>query len=317
MGKKVVVGGTFDHLHRGHEKLLKKAVRESEGGRLTIGLVSDEMLEERKPEAERSYGQRKEELEKFLDPYENWSIEEINDPYQKAVEGDFDCLVVSYETKKRGEEINRMREEKGKPPLELVEVKPVLAEDLLPINSTRIRKGEINREGERDSSVKLHLGSKNEVKKEAVEEVFSDYFDFELECAEVEGVEDQPFNEEIVRGARKRAEVPEGFDYGIGIESGILETEGGPFSLEYVVIKDKLGFSSTAHGPGFPTPKSWVEDMKKGVTLGRKLRVVFEESRESIGAVGLLTNGRVKRKDCIKSACHSAMIPRLNADLYY
>jgi len=313
MSKKVIVGGTFDHLHLGHEKLLRTALEE---GETTIGLVSDEMLEEWKPEVENSYEERKERLEKFLYPYDSWTIVEINDPFRKAVEGDFDALVVSYETKERGEKINEMRKEKNKRELELIEVEPVLAEDLLPISSTRIREGDIDKEGKRLKPVRVYLGSQNPIKKESIRDALSEYFDLELVSGEIEGVKKQPFNEEIIKGAKKRAEVPEGFDYGVGVESGIVQTEEKLFSLEYVAIKDRFGFTSTGHGPGFPIPKEWVGELKDGVTLGNKMRAIFEDRLEKVGAVGLLTNGQVERKDCIKSACSMAMIPRLKSELY-
>lgn len=312
MSKKVIVGGTFDRFHLGHEKLLRTALAE---GETIIGLVSDEMLEDWKPEVDNSYEERKKKLERFLSPYTGWSIVEINDPFKKAVEGDFDVLVVSYETKERGEKINKMRKERNKQELELIEVDPVLAEDLLPISSTRIREGDIDKEGKRLKPVKVYLGSENPVKKEGIREALSEYFDIEM-VSEKKEVEKQPFNEEIIRGAKKRAKVPEGFDYSVGVESGIVQTENQKFSLEYVVIKDRFGFTSTGHGPGFPIPEGWIEELKSGVTLGNKMKAIFEDRSEKIGAVGLLTNGQVKRKDCIKSACSMAMIPRLKSELY-
>ena len=313
MAKKVIVGGTFDHVHLGHEKLLRTAL---EKGDTTIGLVSDEMLEEWKPQVSNSYEEREKKLKSFLVNYENWSIEKIDDPHSKAVEGDFDVLVVSYETRERGEEINEMRKKRGKEPLELVEVKPVLAEDLLPLKSTRIRQGEVNEAGERISPVKVHLGSENPVKKKVTKEYLSDLFQFEMVCKGIEGIEEQPFGEDIIRNAKERAKVLEGFDYGIGIESGIIRTEEQAFSLEYVVIKDKMGFTSMGHGPGFPIPEDWVEEIKKGMTLGEKVRVIFGDDDEDLGAVGLLTDAEVKREDCIRSAFSMAMIPRLKAEIY-
>jgi len=313
MSKKVIVGGTFDHVHLGHEKLLRTSLAE---GETTIGLVSDEMLEEWKPEVKRSYEERKKKLERFLYPYDGWSIVEINDPFKKAVEGDFDVLVVSYETRERGEKINEMRRERNKEELELIEVEPVLAEDLLPISSTRIREGDIDKEGKRLKPVKVYLGSQNPVKKESVRDALSEYFDLELVCGEVEEVKKQPFNEEIIRGAKTRAEVPEGFDYGIGVESGIVQTKDHSFSLEYAAIRDRFGFTSTGHGPGFPIPERWIGELKSGMTLGEKMRVIFKDPAEKMGAIGLLTNGQVKRQDCIKSACSMAMIPRLKAEIY-
>ncbi|MEF8832394.1 MAG: pantetheine-phosphate adenylyltransferase [Candidatus Thermoplasmatota archaeon] len=313
MTKKVIVGGTFDHIHLGHERLLRTALAE---GETTIGLVSDEMLEDWKPEVENSYEERKKKLEKFLIPYDGWSIKKINDPFKKAVEGDFDVLGVSYETKERGEEINEMRKERNKEPLELIEVEPVLAKDLLPISSTRIRQGDINEEGDRLRPVRVYLGSENPVKKRGVREALSDYFDLEMVCEEIEGVEEQPFNEDIIKGAKKRAKVPEDFDYGVGVESGIVQTEDQSISLEYVAIKDRFGFTSTGHGPGFPIPEGWINELKSGVALGKKMKAIFENRSEKIGAVGLLTEGQVDREDCIKSACFMAMIPRLKSELY-
>ncbi len=314
MSKKVIVGGTFDRLHIGHEKLLRRAIEE---GKTIVGFVSDEMLKDWKPEVDHTYEERKKELEEFLSVYDDWSIVKIDDPFKMAVKGDHDALVVSYETKERGEKINEMREERGKEPLELIEVEPVLAEDLLPIKSTRIRQGEIDEGGRRTTPVKVHLGSKNPLKKEIVNDVLSEYFEIEMECGEVEGLEEQPFGEEIVEGADKRAQAPENFDYGIGIESGIVKKGSDFFSVEYVTIKDKSGFTSTGHGPGFPIPEKWIDELKTGITLGKKMKVIFGEGAEKKGAIGLLTDGEVDRKDCIEAALHSAMIPRLNAELYY
>jgi len=314
MSKKIIVGGTFDHLHLGHEKLLKKALEE---GETIVGLVSDEMISDWKPEVDHNYAERKRELEDFLSRYGNWSIVKIDDPFEMAVEEDHDALVVSYETRERGEKINEMRKERGKKALKLIEVGPVLADDLIPVKSTRIREGEIDREGKRTSSVKVHLGSKNPLKKEAVKDGLSQYFELDMKCDEIEGLERQPFDEDILRGCKKRAEVPDGFDYGVGIESGIVKRNSNFFSVEFATIKDKSRFSFTGHGPGFPIPNKWIDELKSGTSLGEMMRDVFGEDPGKKGAVALLTEGKVKRKDCIKNALHNAMAPRLNPELYY
>ena len=58
-----------------------------------------------------------------------------------------EALVASPETASRLELANRLRAEKGFPPLALVTIDWVSAEDGKPISSTRIRKGEIDAEG--------------------------------------------------------------------------------------------------------------------------------------------------------------------------
>ena len=63
------------------------------------------------------------------------------------VEDDFDYIVVSPETYPVALKINRIRQEKGKKPLEIVYVEYVVAEDGIPISSTRISEGEIDRHG--------------------------------------------------------------------------------------------------------------------------------------------------------------------------
>ncbi len=55
--------------------------------------------------------------------------------------------MVTKDNKKRGEEINAMRKQRGLTPFSLVEVPLVSAEDLRPISSTRIRNGEIDTRG--------------------------------------------------------------------------------------------------------------------------------------------------------------------------
>ncbi len=139
--KKVVVGGTFDSLHKGHRYFLEKA---ASLGNVKIGLTSDEMALETKGGGVESFEERSKHLLSFLTDVE---IEKIDDSVGFATNEDFDYIVVSSETRTRAEKINQERELLGKGKIEIVEVDFILAEDGEPISSTRIRAGEIDKEG--------------------------------------------------------------------------------------------------------------------------------------------------------------------------
>ncbi|MCX9028676.1 MAG: phosphopantetheine adenylyltransferase [Candidatus Methanoperedens sp.] len=144
---RVAVGGTFDPLHDGHKALLMKAVDLGRDGELLIGLTSDEMAKNKIHEVD-DYRSRYNEVMKFIhDQGVIPRIVKLDDPYGPTITEDFDQLVVSPETHPIGLEINRIRSEKNMKPLKIVLVDYVLAEDGLPISSTRIRNREIDNHG--------------------------------------------------------------------------------------------------------------------------------------------------------------------------
>lgn len=144
------MGGTFDIFHVGHEKLLEEAFKA--GGTVLIGLTSDKLARSMgKHHAVDPYSHRLQSLRSFLGTRE-WLdravIFPIDDVYGRATtEGDLDAIIVSEETQERVDEINRIRQKRGFKPLVIVTVKKVLAEDGLPVSSTRIRLGEIDTRG--------------------------------------------------------------------------------------------------------------------------------------------------------------------------
>lgn len=148
--RKVGVGGTFDEFHRGHRVLLLKAFEIGE--RVVIGLCSDEFAKKLgKPHVTAPYEDRLKELKAFLSDLGFWGRAEIiplNDPFGPTLaEGCIEALVVSEETRPTAVKINEKRRNIGLLPLEIVTIKMVPSENCAPISTTRIRKGEIDREG--------------------------------------------------------------------------------------------------------------------------------------------------------------------------
>jgi pantetheine-phosphate adenylyltransferase len=161
--RKVAVGGTFDELHKGHRMLLVKAFEVGEI--VLIGLCTDEFVKRMgKPHLTAPYEARLKELHTFLKKSRltgNTEIVPLNDPYGNSIRDKcIEALIVSEETEKMAMKINQKRNEARLPPLAIITISMVPADNYKPISTTRIRKGEIDREGHLLKSPKDSLLSK-------------------------------------------------------------------------------------------------------------------------------------------------------------
>jgi len=148
--KVVAVGGTFDNFHRGHRVLLFKAFEV--GNNVLIGLCTDKFAEKlRKPHKVATYNERVKEIEAFLRDHKVRSrakIIPLSDSYGVTLSSShLDAIVVSRETESRAHEINEKRKSKGLPPLNIIVVEIVQAENGTSISTTRIRRKEIDHDG--------------------------------------------------------------------------------------------------------------------------------------------------------------------------
>ena len=142
---KVAVGGTFDKFHDGHKKLLSTAFEIA--NEVEIGVTSD-VFGGLKGDID-SCEERMRNLKSYFSNQDNFIIVPLDDAYGTTVyDEDFDAIVVSEETEPTAMEINKVRISKNMKPLDIVVVSFVLAYDGTPISSTRIRRGEINKNGD-------------------------------------------------------------------------------------------------------------------------------------------------------------------------
>ena len=147
--KKLALGGTFDILHKGHEKTILRAFRLSE--KVLLGLSSDSLAKSIKKRRINPYKFRRKVLENFLlekNLFSRAKIIKINDRFGIAHKvKDLDAIMVSEETLSIANKINELRELKGLKKLKIILIKKVKAEDGKPISSKRIRLGQIDRNG--------------------------------------------------------------------------------------------------------------------------------------------------------------------------
>lgn len=174
---------------------------------------------------------------------------------------------------------------------------------------------------------KIIIASKNPVKIETVKIGFAKMFPDERFTTDgvsaASGVPDQPMGEEeTLKGAENRAEnvskISEDADYWIGIEGGLKETAKGMEAFAWIVVKSKNGTVGRGRTGSFFIPEKVAKLVHEGKELGVADDIVFglKNSKQSNGAVGILTNDILTRTSFYESAVILALIPFKNPDLY-
>ncbi|KAM7381552.1 hypothetical protein PAMA_012409 [Pampus argenteus] len=122
----VVVGGTFDRLHGAHKTLLNISCLLA-NRRFLIGVCDQAMLKKKVlKELIQPYSLRVQRLQEFLEdikPSLQVEVVPLDDPYGvSVVDPLLQCIVVSEETRRGGEAVNKKRTENGLPALVLHEI---------------------------------------------------------------------------------------------------------------------------------------------------------------------------------------------------
>jgi inosine/xanthosine triphosphatase len=175
--------------------------------------------------------------------------------------------------------------------------------------------------------IKIIVASKNPVKINCSRSAFHQAFPestIQIEAVSVpSNVAEQPMSDsETLRGAMNRAtnakQVNQEASYWIGIEGGIDQNTEGEmyaFAWVYILSKTKVGKAKTA---SFILPAKIAELVNQGIELGLADDMVFSRSnsKQTNGAVGILTNDLIDRASYYEPAVILALIPFLNPDLY-
>jgi pantetheine-phosphate adenylyltransferase len=146
--EKVILGGTFDRFHAGHEIFLDKAFNSAK--KVLIGITTPDMLKKIiLQDSIWPYERRMKDVEEFAKKYgkefEIFPIEDVFGPSTKME--DLDAIVATEDTKHTCERINSIRKRNGLKSLGIIMVPFAYAEDCRSISSSRIRGGEIDRNG--------------------------------------------------------------------------------------------------------------------------------------------------------------------------
>ncbi len=316
----VVVGGTFDAMHKGHRALLDRAFEI--GDFVHIALTTDAYIAAHKGSS-RPYAEREAAVRAYVEVLgKPFIIAPLHDAFGNATTSlDYQIIVVSPESMANAERINEVRSRSGLASLQISCIPYILARDFRPISSTRIAKGEIDGEGGLLRPLKVGVGSTNPVKLEAVRSVLSRFYHMvEVEAVEVDsGVGKQPFGDEVLEGAKNRSRAALGHnDLGIGIEAGVHPEDDGLYDVQHCAMVDQMGWLTHGHGSGFRYPEIIAQEVRAGRSVGEACDAIFKLERNGHkgGAIGLLTNGVLRRKELTEQSVLAAMVPRIRLDVY-
>lgn len=170
------------------------------------------------------------------------------------------------------------------------------------------------------------IASKNPVKIKAVKQAFARMFPgqmFQLESVAVaSGVSDQPkSDDEILKGAETRANNAKieksNADYWVGIEGGIEDTQFGMTAFAWIVVMSEKQIGRGRTGIFF-LPERVAQLVRQGKELGEANDIVFNRSnsKQSDGAIGLLTGNVIDRTKLYEHGVIMALVSFKNIDLY-
>jgi len=172
--------------------------------------------------------------------------------------------------------------------------------------------------------MKVIVGSLNPTKIEGVKKAFEQFFEnVVVSSMKVSsGVGNQPFNNDVVKGAINRAinSFSNEYDFSIGIEAGLFSLKNtltGYVDFQVAAIYNgkrlTIGF-----GPGFEYPPSVIEKVLRGKEVGDVMDEItgIQNLGEKTGAIHYLTKGVISRSELTRIAVTMALIPWINKEMY-
>lgn len=147
--------------------------------------------------------------------------------------------------------------------------------------------------------MKVAIGSKNQTKVGAVQEVWKDAIITAVSVPS--GVAAQPFSdEETMQGAinrAKRALEAEQADIGFGLEGGVMKTDHGLFMCNWGALATREGKIFIAGGARIKLPDDFLAPLESGKELSEVMEefVMRKDIRSHEGAIGIFTDHHVDR----------------------
>ncbi len=164
----------------------------------------------------------------------------------------------------------------------------------------------------------VYVASSNPTKLRAVRDTFTEWYAGEQITAHAiappAGLPEQPFGEEVARGAVSRAMAAiesTDADCGVGIEAGLVRCPGTErwLSVQICAVADRDRRTSLGLGPGYELPAALREAVLAGAPLREALRLTHSvDDTDHRGAIHFLSDGRLDRYRISREAVRMALL---------
>jgi inosine/xanthosine triphosphatase len=171
--------------------------------------------------------------------------------------------------------------------------------------------------------MKVLIGTNNNVKVEACQAAFDNYFaGVEVITVNVPSeVSEMPLNDEITIGVRNRIKNLRRYaednnievDYYVAVESGINNFFDEWMITAVAGIENDSGLKSYSTSPSYPIPGDMVDEIIHD-GLGPVMDRIFadDDSGHRKGGIGFLTHGKIRRYNLLEESFMMALIRVIN-----
>ena len=172
--------------------------------------------------------------------------------------------------------------------------------------------------------VRLNVGvaTLNPLKTSAVNAAFGGFFD-EVDVHSFKPrskLPAQPLDEQIPNGAMARAReaIELDYDYGVGIEGGLVHIGGEAYLTGFSAVISSSGETHGAWGLGWECPPRILERVERGEELGTIMDELLRRTgvKQQEGAIGALSKNNIDRLRVTTESVVAALMPFLNQEFY-
>jgi len=170
--------------------------------------------------------------------------------------------------------------------------------------------------------VKVGVATLNPLKTSAVKAAFGSFFE-EVDVYSFKPrskLPAQPLDEQIPSGAiaRAREAIELGYDYGVGIEGGLVHIGGNAYLTGFSTVISSNGEMHGAWGLAWECPPSILERVERREELGTIMDELLGRAgvKQQEGAIGVLSKNKIDRLRVTADSVTAALLPFVNQEFY-